>query len=121
MQALHFEWFSPNCFESHDERPNMNENTRNGFRALLNTDEDFRKAFLAAGSFERAVSLAAERNLAITIEDLKGLATQRPEIPEGPLSDAELEAVAGGKTVAGGKIMERYDQSAKNVIQSMRG
>ena len=32
------------------------------------------------------------------------------------LTTIELDAVCGG-----GKIMERYDQSAKNVIQSMRG
>ena len=93
----------------------MTESTRKQFKAALNDDEGFRNALLTAGSFERAASLANQRNLAVTVEDLKALAGHPPAPPEGALSDADLA------TVAGGKITERYDQSAKNVIQSMRG
>ena len=93
----------------------MTQDALKRFQTALNTDESFRNEFLAAKSFDGAMAAAARHGLVVTVGDLKRFAEKPAALAEGVLSDKELGDVSGGK------IVERYDQSAQNLIQSLRG
>ncbi len=94
--------------------------------AALRTDESFRTDFLAAGSFNEAAAIAARQGYVITVADLEALAHDSSPLAAGELSEADLKHVTGG---TGGwsqmfsmlsSILNKYDESAKNVIQKIR-
>lgn len=94
------------------------------FEAALREDESLRGEFFASKSLAEAVEAAARRGFVLSESDLAALAGEPSDRPEGALSDEELQTAGGGRSSLFdtlGKIMERYNQSAKNVIQSMRG
>lgn len=86
-------------------------------KAAFNTDESFRKEFLAANSLDEAAATAARRGCAVSLNDL---IEERDAQPEGELSDAELEGVGGGggsptaKTTS--KIMSNAHEMKKALI-----
>lgn len=67
----------------------MGEQQRQELARLFSEDEEFKAALMSVSSLDEMVRIAREHGIAATAEDFAR--------PEGrPLSDAELEGVAGG-------------------------
>ncbi len=67
----------------------MGEEQRQALARLFTEDEAFKAALMGSSSLDEMLRIAREHGIAATAEDFAR--------PEGrPLSDAELEGVAGG-------------------------
>ncbi len=80
----------------------------NKFLEAASLDKVFLEKLNKAETPEAVIALAAEKGFSLTEEDLK------PALQTGEVSDAELDAVAGGKTCAcvaggGGEVSENDD------------
>ena len=68
------------------------------FREKMNAEPAFAELVKALKSFEEVVALAKEHGFDFSLEELQG----------AQLTDAELEAVAGGKTVIKGGVVHYH-------------
>ena len=108
----------------------MSREHARSFLEQMEKDPALRQSAAKAGAghfAERLIALGAERGLSFSESELLELCNEAPAGKSGELDDTDLKQVAGGVSKAPSlfdaiaRIIERYDASAKNVIQSLRG
>ncbi len=106
----------------------MSREHARSFLEQLEKDQVLRQAAAETGAdhfAERLTALGAERGLSFSESELLAACDEGSATKSGELDDTDLEHVAGGtdkvavmyEMIKG--IIDRYDQAAKNVIQSI--
>ena len=88
------------------------------FIKAVETDDALKSQLLAAGTPEQKAAVAVKHGHNITAQDLRDLAAKAGNFSEGEISDAELEAVAGG-TIP--DVIKAVKKTARDVWKALFG